>query len=123
MSHEIEFRAWDVNDKFMLRWLALVGQFNLNNVLFRPARFDLIVMQYTELKDKNKQKYCQDDIVRYKGKNYRLIKGTYKFELLGFKEPLQDDQHDFFSEGAYLQGEIVGNIHENKDLLEDNKNE
>lgn len=79
---------------------------------------DIELMQYTALHDKNKRTYCQNDIVRYKGKNYRLIKGTYKFELLGFKEPLQDDQSDFFSEGAYLESEIVGNIHEHKHLLE-----
>ncbi|MBC1499377.1 hypothetical protein HB943_02090 [Listeria weihenstephanensis] len=118
MSREIEFRAWESSTGQMLSWLVLITQLNLNNILFRPEKFSLKLMQYTELKDKNKQTYCQDDIVRYKGRNYRLIKGTYKFELLGFKEPLQDDQSDFFSEGAYLEGEIVGNIHEHKHLLE-----
>ncbi|WP_430534439.1 YopX family protein [Listeria rocourtiae] len=123
----IEFRIYCEQNKEMMHvdslnfdeegkvWFATAGG---DVVPYFENHKDWHLMQYTGLKDKNKQKYCQDDIVRYKGKHYRLIKGTYKFELLGFKEPLQDDPYDFFSEGAFMQGEIVGNIHENKDFLE-----
>ncbi|MBC1459361.1 YopX family protein [Listeria newyorkensis] len=128
----IEFRAWDnVEGKMYdnritdlhIDTKGVISSATVYDDNFKPHRksvgVDIELMQYTGLPDKNKQKYCQDDIVRYKGKNYRLIKGTYKFELLGFKESLQDDPYDFFSEGAYLQGEIVGNIHENPELLKE----
>ena len=42
--------------------------------------------QYMDLKDKNRKRFCQDDIVKYKWKVFRLIKGTYAFELQGFYE-------------------------------------
>jgi len=75
-------------------------------------------LQFTGLKDKNGVTYCQNDIVRYKNNNYRLMKGSYKFELLGFNESSQDDPSDFFSEKAYLESDIIGNIYENPKLLE-----
>ena len=82
-----------------------------------PAiRFEKI-MQFTGLKDKNGNTYCADDIVKYNGKNYRLIQGNYSFELVGFWEAFQDNPSDFFSENAFLVAEIIGNIHENPELL------
>ena len=50
-------------------------------------------------------------------KNYRLIKGTYMFKLVGFSVSSQDTPSDFFSEGAYKVAEIIGNKHENPELL------
>lgn len=80
-------------------------------------KIDLLPLQYVDLYDKNGNQYCQDDIVRYENKNYRLIKGLYMFELLGFSKSSQDNPSDFFSEEAYKKAEIVGNFHINPELL------
>lgn len=130
------FRAWDESNKIMHYDFQFIKSGNEGNdwIIFtsdkqdlksNPHPFDnhyfqkqLRIMQYTDLKDiTGKNKYCQDDIVRYKNKNYRLIKGTYMFELVGFNESSQDTPSDFFSERAYMNAEIVGNIYENFDLL------
>ncbi|MCC9016948.1 YopX family protein [Flavobacterium lipolyticum] len=79
------------------------------------------LMQFLGLKDKNGKTYCQDDIVKYRGKFYRLSKGNYMFLLAGFNESGQDNPSDFFSEDAFLHGEIVGNIYEHPELLIDVK--
>lgn len=122
-----KFRAWDKVDQKMRmveelcfdsecvtledflngkKWHSIVRNFE-----------EVILMQYTGLKDKNGKQYCQDDLVRYEGKIYRLIKGTYAFELVGFYEASQDNPCDYFSEQAYYFGEIIGNIHANPELL------
>ncbi|WP_278529589.1 YopX family protein [Enterococcus asini] len=78
---------------------------------------DVVLMQYTGLYDVNGKQYCQDDLVKWNGNIYRLIHGTYAFELYGFYYQMQDDPWDYFSEGAYLEGEIIGNIYANPELL------
>lgn len=120
-----KFRAWDkitqrmyqvssihIEDEYMDLFDKSIyeGEFTRKNG-------DVILMQYTGLKDKNGKLYCQNDLVRYKGKIYRLIKGTYTFELVGFYESYQDNPNDFFSEQAYLLGEIVGDFYTNPELL------
>jgi len=116
---EIKFRAWNGNnmvDLYKATPLALVEGFNIDG-LFIPFHSDYKLMQFIGIKDKNGVEYCQEDIVKYKDKNYRLIKGSYMFELVGFYESSQDNPFDFFSEGAYLNAEIIGNIYENPNLL------
>lgn len=120
---DLAFRAWDICDKKMhtllvIDWLNRLVDLDSGKV---ERSFDNVkLMQYMDLKDKNGRIYCQDDLVLYKGKIYRLIKGTYMFELSGFFETSQDIQGDFFSEGAYQDGEIVSNIYEfKKEQLDD----
>lgn len=114
---EIKFRALD-DGKMIYSHNNMINNSNFQNKwFFDVIREDAIIMQYTGLKDKNGVLYCQDDVVRYKGKNYRLLKGAYAFELLGFYESSQDVPHDFFGENAYIQGEVIGNIYQNPELL------
>jgi len=116
-NREIKFRAWKDG---MLSGFVILGT---NQIAFtyldklEKIVNDVKLMQYTGLKDKNGVEYCQDDIVKYKDKNYRLIKGSYMFELVGFYETSQDIPSDFFSEKAYLNAEVIGNIYENPNLL------
>lgn len=117
-----KFRAWD-KERGMMKCHGLFQGCTIaqlyNDDYQNYMRFldEIILMQYTGLKDKNGNQYCQDDLVRYQGKIYRLIKGSYAFELVGFNESYQDNPSDFFSEGAYLTAEIVGNLYENPELL------
>lgn len=137
----IKFRAWDPLNKIMItsfyrsyahtergrfsyglrtvndneiKAMAYVN--SLESLIYEHSH-DLILMQYTGLYDLNGKQYCQDDLVKWNGNIYRLIHGTYAFELYGFYYQMQDDPWDYFSEGAYLEGEIIGNIYANPELL------
>lgn len=85
--------------------------------LFSNDFSNVILLQFTWLQDKNWKTYCQDDIVCHNGRNYRLILWTYKFELSWFYDTSQDEPWDFFSEDAYREAEIIGNIYEHPNLL------
>lgn len=114
-----KFRAWDKDSKKVYEVEIIDFKKDVIKLIGYGWTFlnDIILMQYTGLKDKNGKLYCQNDLVRYKGKIYRLIKGTYTFELVGFYESYQDNPNDFFSEQAYLLGEIVGDFYTNPELL------
>jgi len=131
MSRQLKFRVWnndtkrfeskgfltsssEVDKSYML---CGVMEFEQNDDDYDSDGENVIFNQFICLKDKNGITYCQDDIVKYENKNYRLIKGNYSFELLGFNEPSQDNPCDFFSENAFQLAEIIGNIHESPELL------
>lgn len=119
-----KFRAWDkiskcVKEVTAIDWSLEIVEF-LNGAIERSID-DVILMQRTDLYDVNGNQYCQDDLVKWNGIVYRLTLGTYAFELSGFYYQMQDNPYDFFSEGAYLEGEVIGNLYENPELLEGDK--
>lgn len=80
---------------------------------------DLILMQSTGLYDKNSVEIFQGDIVKLQDELHLIKFEKYRFEADGFWMNWQDDPGDFFSEDAYKQCEVVGNIHQHHELLED----
>jgi len=112
MSREIKFRIWDKINRMWLRC------FNVN--LFDIGDLPNVeLMQYTGLKDKNGKEIYEGDIVilndaeeenrcvvKYKYGSYILIDGDLREDLSNV------ESHKFL--------EVVGNIYENKNLLEKN---
>lgn len=123
---ELKFRAYHKEHKKMFEVFSFCKYYikvkieNSDTAKDKIENFEPL-MQFVNLRDKNNKQYCQDDIVCYRNKNYRLIFGTYSFELLGFCEHCQDVPCDFFSEDAYLHAEIIGNVYENPELLTNKK--
>lgn len=81
---------------------------------------DLNLMQSTGLKDKNGQEIFEGDIVDYKGRK-AVVKwhGSYASFIYRFVDELQErvsEWHPLFL--AYYHFEIIGNIYENKELLD-----
>ena len=135
MSREIKFRAWLKEDKKMENVktmdftdktiLCLKKNEFINAYLLRRVSFDDVeLMQYTGLKDKNGKEIYEGDIV--------LIKldetSTWHKTVVGFKKgafiaDLIDKEdyvyifHHGFTDDDF---EIIGNIYENKNLLEEN---
>lgn len=138
---DLEFRAWDIitqrhyavcgldfNDDGKLSEVYLSGiqidESNPNANVRKPS--DVILEQYTGFKDKNGQKIYNGDIVseefEYGNEKTRTIwqvrwcDNECAFELhyvSGFEVEdcslYADDEEDY---------EVIGNIHENKELLE-----
>ncbi|WP_375232540.1 YopX family protein [Enterococcus faecalis] len=84
---------------------------------------DVILMQSTGLKDKNGVEIFEGDIVQYRDGEYSYLgivkRDCYQFFIDGI-EP--DDNYDFIDVSNTFDGtsslEILGNIHENPELLE-----
>ena len=130
MSREIKFRAWLKEEKkivnvetidFTDKSIQYLEKSEIINAyLLRRVSFDDVeLMQYTGIKDKNGKEVYEGDIVilndaeeenrcvvKYKYGSYILIDGD-------LREDLSNVEDKFL--------EVVGNVYEDKNLLEENK--
>ena len=131
------FRVWIKKQKAIVETSDIVSidfedeMVEIQNVYFvdglpdsrdlETYRFDEIkLMQSTGLKDKNGKEIFEGDIVDYKGKK-AVVKwhGSYASFIYRFVDELQErvsEWHPLFL--AYYHFEIIGNIYENKELLD-----
>lgn len=108
---EIKFRAFQKNTKTMFPIISLRKICTTSPRLTEEEYDDLIIMQSTGLFDKNGKEIFEGDIVTVEWKNFHTV---------------QYDSGEFFfywnkaySLGIhhYNESEVVGNIHENPELL------
>lgn len=123
MSREINFRAWDNANK---KWLnkddaedliiRLDGSYEINKgwAIIEP---DLTIEQYTGLKDKNGKKIYEGDIVKIEAYS-RVFQVVYrKWDCSFVYENDEDEEIVHMFSGFPSAYEIIGNIHENPELL------
>ena len=125
---DIKFRAWD-NQFGCMRYMdtGIDFVFETNDGFKLKGKYwdgcevsDCILIQYTGLKDKNGKEIYEGDIV-----TFQTIKGVVEYtEDCAFEvmRKVGDKGTGTIEEGEPLstQYEIIGNIHENKDLLNNN---
>ena len=120
----LEFRAWWKDKKRFLdgdEWyMTCSGAKHLHYAIMPYSDDDFIVEQYTGLKDKNGKKIYQGDIVLdcYDGEDTFIVKwdkDAVSF-ILTDTDNILNVSFDNFYPDKYL--EIIGNIHENQELLE-----
>lgn len=114
---KVEFRAWEKNLKEMIEVDDIdfkVGVINSSGIW---RFFDEIeLMQYTGLKDRNGKKIFEGDILKVyddflEGSLYGIVRfRNGRFYLSTTKS--------YYNE-SWIYFEVVGNIYENKDLLEE----
>lgn len=126
MNREIKFRGWDVKARQFLGkkrkgqfWkISLDGSWlGKGDEAFKNWEEEIILEQYTGLKDKNGKEIYEGDIVVYDGIGYEY----YWDEMLqGFNVRRADGNQRLYGSASYEAvkfGSVVGNIHENPELL------
>ena len=115
---EIKFRAWNVLENKMIPWEEMWSILGVTSITTYEHQHDsigktkplYIPMQYTGLKDKNGKEIYEGDILYgNEDENDTVVYEENKFIL----QPLGDDS--IFWE----KSEVIGNIYENKELLND----
>jgi uncharacterized phage protein (TIGR01671 family) len=117
-----KFRAWDEDSQKMNGNVEIYINKD-KTIEVRSKDNKTIVMQFTELKDKNGKEIFEGDIVKYKleEKTFTDIASFNKFfACFG----LEDDTGDWFCSFDWLLEnikkndiEVVGNVYENQELL------
>ena len=120
MSREIKFRAWDKKNKKWWKWKMLdhvsITDSNVCHFFKDAKEKNLVVMQYTELKDKNGKEIYEGDIGVGGDEDRRIMKwdeDTASFIYEVNSEKTWINQKSTLDKGV----EIIGNIYENKELL------
>ena len=128
---EIKFRAWDKRRNKMynvariiwinneIRFVGIMGE--TEEEVITPYGIDnIILMQYTGLKDKNGREIYEGDIVEFNFFN-ELKKGIIKFYGGAFWIDVKGEDIPILL-GTGIEGcecEVIGNVYENPELLKE----
>ena len=115
---EIKFRAWHKQEKDMYHFINFSGVNDYYNgdLMTLKCGFpdELVLMQYTGLKDKNGKEIYEGDIVRREFTKYRkTVFSKMKVVKFGYK-------HRYSGYGLAKETKtykVIGNIYENPELL------
>lgn len=118
---EIKFRAWDTKEKTMIKDIWIVPECNWgvysDNDALLISNENVVLMQYTGLKDKNGVEIYEGDILKMHEYIDCVI---WRDDLCGFSfkgDKGRMNLVDWLEHGQYSDPEVIGNIYENPELL------
>lgn len=125
---EIKFRVWDKKFNMMLGFKSVYINFDEGKIevttdtlryeeVYTDEIEDFVLMQYTNLKDKNGKEIYEGDILKVKlddGEANLYVKYTNGEYRVVNKGKWEDSLYAYMYFGDV---EVVGNIYENKDLI------
>ena len=130
---EIKFRAWLKEDKKMVnvetmdftdKSMQYLKRSEIINayILRRESDDDVELMQYTGVKDKNGKEIYEGDILFFRDENmkYIVVQQDAAFIIKSIEIRKYSEKMCWLDD-TEICCEIVGNIYENKNLLEENK--
>lgn len=125
---EIKFRAWDKNKNkmYQVRGINFDNEdlwLKINETQIMGANlFEVELMQYTGLKDKNGTEIYEGDIVKYTSELengiFEVKYSNCRFYGLWIEANFMDITTDLFYLGSSNELEVIGNIYQNPELLE-----
>ena len=126
---EYKFRCWDTENKEMLKVqeLDFEDTFYGGRLSIRTDQYndyfdieDMILMQYTGLKDKNGKEIYEGDIVKvFTNKEWRI--GKIIYEHSEFTIDVTNNKDLEYGRTSIIENltEVIGNIYDNPELLEE----
>jgi len=113
MNREIKFRAWTNRDKcwvgaFAVHLSGLWRESPNNEWIDLSKQDEIVLMQYTGLKDKNGKEIYEGDIVR---------ESSWIDTVVEWKEGMQP-YFPYYRDSEEM--EVIGNVFENPDFLKSN---
>ena len=124
---DIKFRVWDNENKEMLevQELDFEPTFYGGRIAIRTDQYndyfdteDMILMQYTGLKDKNEKEIYEGDIIKYKDIQKGVVEYSEQYAQFILKETGSiADECEALGEFNIKVFEVIGNIYDNPELL------
>lgn len=116
---EIKFRAWfeKFKEMYTVKMIDLQKEIAYFDKYNYRSFYDIDLMEYTGLKDKNNKEIYEGDIVIHHSKMYKIIFNAEEARFV-----LRDDEFELeipFTNNNNKRMEVVGNIYENPELLGD----
>ncbi len=132
---EIKFRAWDKEKKRMYADVGIFPfpwnertqnnswSFSADGTTVNPYHENIALMQSTGLKDKNDSEIYEGDILGLDGGGELLLFPVeYEDGCFGIRTNAKDlAELKYYIDMSFVDMEVVGNIHENPELLEEEK--